>query len=341
MYPSISIHDTDFSTKLVDEFKKNGLVVINHVFTDPECDQLMDGIVNSFVQLGTGIDLNDLEKTWKEENLPYMTRSGLFQCLMSNLKEVWDIRSHQNVEKIFETIYFSLRGKPIKNFIVSGDGINIKPNIGPIQTGQSKDWAHLDQTIRNNIYKCVQGQAVLTNTTASFVASPKSHLVFEKILDTLKVDKNDTSNWVKFSPNQIEVVKKIVLDNSGQWQIPIVCQKGSFIIWSSTLIHSARLQTKIEVPSLTDKYLGWRGVVYVCYRPKDEFTSREISKRQEAYKKNRVTNHWGTKIFALKPGFWRNYIGINYHSNIVSLCKNPQQVNVCVLTEKQKKLLGF
>jgi hypothetical protein len=341
MYPSISIHDTDFPIKLVDEFKKNGLVVIDHVFTDLECDQLMDGITNSFVQLGTGIDLRNLEKTWKEENLPYMTRSGLFQCLMSNLKEVWDIRSHQNVEKIFETTYSGLRGNPMKDFIVSGDGINVKPNIGPIQTGQSKDWAHLDQTIRNNIYKCVQGQAVLTNTTASFVASPKSHLVFEKVLDTLKVDSNDTSNWVKFAPNQIAVVKKIVLDHGGQWQVPILCQKGSFIIWSSTLIHSARLQTKIETPSLTDKYLGWRGVVYVCYRPKEEFTNPEIFKRQDAYKKNRVTNHWGTKTFALKPGFWRNYIGVDYHANIVSLCKNPQLMNIPALTEKQKKLLGF
>ena len=47
----------------------------------------------------------------------------------------------------------------------------------------------------------------------------------------------------------------MVID-AGECQIPILSKKDSFIIWSSTLIHSVRLQTKKKNYPKTDKYLG-------------------------------------------------------------------------------------
>jgi len=324
MYKSISIKDENFGTNLVKLFKRDGVVVINDVFSTKECNGYMSQILDSFVNLGTGIDLNNIEETWTTYNTPPQTRAGLFQCMMANIQPVWDIRMHPNVKTIFETLYSSLRGEMIDEFIVSGDGINIKPgSIGPYPTTRSKDWAHIDQTKSDNIYECCQGQAVLTNTSASFVCSPKSHKSFHQILETIEHDKN--SNWLKFKDEDIEQVKQIVINNGGKWQIPIVSKRGSFIIWASSLVHSARLQNGPEYPKTNDRYFGWRGVIYVCYRPKNEFTKGQLKKRALSFEHNRVTNHWGTKMFGKKPGS-RFLYNDPRHPIIEKMIANPAAV---------------
>ena len=157
MYKSISINDPQFAEKLINEFRSDGLVVINDVFSPLECDTYMDEIIDDFVKLNSGIDKNNIKETWIDANLPTQTRPGLFQALMSNLKSVWTIRSHNNVRLIFEILYTNLRNRQVNDFIVSGDGINIRPgNVGPYTTNRTKDWAHLDQTIRNDIFRCIQ-----------------------------------------------------------------------------------------------------------------------------------------------------------------------------------------
>ena len=145
--------DSDFADKLVNEFRSDGVVVINDVFADGECDVLMDSIVDDFVKLGTGIDKNNVEGTWVEGNLPAQTRAGLFQCLVSNFDAVWKVRANENIRMIFEVLYSSLRGKTIGEFVVSGDGLNIKPGVvGPYGGGKAKDWPHVDQTVRGDIF---------------------------------------------------------------------------------------------------------------------------------------------------------------------------------------------
>lgn len=343
MYQSISFNDPDFKTKLVNEVKSNGIAVINDVFTDIECDTHMENIINDFISLGTGIDLNDIENTWTTFNLPAQTRPGLYQMLMSNLKDVWAIRNKDNVRTIFEILYSDFKNKQVKDFIVSGDGINIKPGtIGPFIKKNAKDWAHLDQTIKKDLYKCIQGQAVLTNTTASFVASPKSHLVFDNIME--KLNCNTNSNWLKFTDDQVKTIKQMIIDKGGQYQIPILAKKGSFIVWTSSTVHSAKLQDASELPTPEDKYKGWRGVVYVCYRPKEEFTKKEIDKRQKVFDENRTTNHWSQSVFGKKPGSHFAY-NDKRHDIIESMIKDPTLVYAKlgkpVLTDEQKSLLGY
>ena len=50
-----------------------------------------------------------------------------------------------------------------------------------------------------------------------------------------------------------------------------------------------------------DEWLGWRCVVYVSYRPKEEYTENDLAIKQKAYEENLTTNHWGTKIFEKNP----------------------------------------
>jgi len=321
----------------------DGIVVINDVFTLKECNQCMDNIVDDFVNLGSDVDKDNITETWTTYNLPPQTRPGLFQALMSNTKIVWKVRTHPNVRKIFTSLYSDLCDEKVDEFIVSGDGINVKPGfVGPFMKENTKDWAHVDQTIPDDIYKCIQGQAVLTNTSASFVASPKSHLIFDKMLT--KVEHDPKSNWIKFGNENIEIVRKMVLGVGGSWQVPIMAKRGSFIIWVSSVIHSARLQCGPAMPTAKDKYRGWRGVIYVCYRPKREFSDAEIKRRQKVFNENRATNHWGTKMFGKKPGNRFGYV-TERHPEIEKMINNPKivydKLGAPDLDNEQLELLGF
>ncbi len=191
MARSVSLHDSEFEKKLLKYYKRDGVAIITDIFSEKTSDHYMDMIVSYMEALGSGLDRNDLS-TWTTENCPPQTRPGLFQCMLSNIPEVWDIRADKNVRKIFETVYSHFRGKKVTDFIVSGDGINIRPNgIGPFHTAKSTGWAHIDIREKGGKeFYCTQGQAVLTDTTASFRCSPGSHKIYEKVLDLHGINDN-------------------------------------------------------------------------------------------------------------------------------------------------------
>ena len=338
MYPNVSYDDVDFRKKVIAMIKRDGFVVVTDVFSDDQCDEHVSNIVGSFEQLGTGIDRANVEETWTRYNLPPQTRAGLFQALASNFPTVWQIRSNDKIRRIFQTMYTNFRGDSQDDFIVSGDGINAKPGIvGPY--GKKKDWAHIDQTCYEDTYQCVQGQVVLTDTTACFVASPKSHLLYDDIRIRFNMAENKR-NWFRLSDGQIDYVKKRLVKIGGQYQIPILAPKGSCIFWLSTTIHSARLQTECE--DGPNDWDGWRCIVYVCYRPKSEFNTREINNRIKAYNENRTTNHWG-KLFGKKPGSFHLYNDPR-HPDIMEMIDNPilvyDRVDKPRLNNVQKRLIG-
>ena len=122
MYPSISYNDGNFFEKLVQEFQEKGIVVINDIMTNEECDLIVDSIVDDFCNLGSGISKDNISGTWIDKNLPPQTRPGLFQALVGNLSSVWTIRTHGKIKSIFQRLYSHLRGQQIDDFIVSGDG---------------------------------------------------------------------------------------------------------------------------------------------------------------------------------------------------------------------------
>ena len=100
--------------------------------------------------------------TWKPKNLPPGPRSGLFQALVSTFPPVLEIREDPRILEIFEMVYSNLRGRAIKGrekYFSSMDGINVRPYMAPFHK-EDNDWAHLDQTIPNQPFLCVQGQVV-------------------------------------------------------------------------------------------------------------------------------------------------------------------------------------
>lgn len=351
-YLTISYDDAEFSTKLVEAFKEYGVVVISNVMPKSVCDNHVDKIVTTIENLGTGVKRNKCKETWTDYNLPPQTRPGLFQACLANLEPVWEIRSDPKILNIFSILYSNLRKKELKSysdFIVSGDAINIRPNdlFDPNISGS--DWPHLDQVDRSDIFKCIQGQMVLTNTTASFVASPKSHKVYLDIVNKYNIPNDYGTNWWRIINNAdatVDEIKELIKSVGGKWQIPILAEAGSFIIWSSTLVHSARLQTKKEKKNINDEWLGWRCVVYVSYRPKEEYTEHDLIVRQQAYEDNLTTNHWGNKTFKKNPKINRFKKTGPVHANIKAMIDNPKilytnQIVKPNLNTNSKILLGY
>lgn len=190
---------------------------------------------------------------------------------------------------------------------------------------------------------------VLTNTTACFVASPKSHQIYKEIMDKYEVPYSHDSNWLKIVDTKNvkqKEIKEMVENIDGKWQIPILSKAGSFIIWSSTLIHSARLPIREEKNNEFDKWLGWRCIVYVSYRPKEEYSEHDLFMRQEAYLENRTTNHWGTKIFKKDPRLYSSKKKENnIHEKIKEIIKDPKILYKKIiypnLNDDAETLLGY
>lgn len=319
---TVDFNDKDISKKLCKIFRKYGVAVITGVFDEQFCNDTMDSIVTHFEGLGTGINRNNIKETWTRNNLPPQTRAGMFQTTLGHIQPVWDVRKNCNVRKIFEILYSNLREKEVKEFIVSYDGLNVIPNeIGPYHSEKTKDWAHLDQTIVDKPFLCVQGQAVLTNTTAAFRCTPGSCHYFNEILEMAGVDKKDKSNWCKFK--NYKEIEEYCLEQGLEWQIPMYSPKGSFIVWTSSTIHSAKYPDKKEEVKKDDPWFGWRGVVYVCYRPREEIKQYVIKKRQKHILNNRLTNHWGEKVFPKTPG--GRFLYIDPRNDIIeNLVSNPE-----------------
>ena len=313
--------------KLTEQFKEDGYVVIENLYTKEYCNTLVSQTVDAFEKINPDLDHNN-KYTWKKSNLPPATRAGMYQSLVCHINPVKRVRNDEKYKKIFREIYSRIKPNYSvqDDLVTSIDGINLKPNsIGPYNSKSSNDWAHIDQTKRDETFKCIQGQVVLSDTTASFRCSPKSHNVYKEILDISGKSEKDSSNWCRVPNEQYEKCKSLVESVGGQWQIPIYAKAGSCILWFSTTVHSAKHSEKEEPKNKDDPWYGWRAVYYITYRPKNEFTQLQLKKRFLNSMNNRVMNHWTTKTFPIisNMGF---YPIENYNKNIQKYIKDPKKV---------------
>jgi hypothetical protein len=295
--------DTKEYNKYAQELREEGYVIIPEVFSTKECNEWCNSIASSLCQISPDLNIdinNGTVEAWYPKDLPPGPRSGLFQSLVSTFPAVLQIRSHPKICQIFREIYSYLRGKEIRKFFTSMDGINVRPPVAPFYTKKSKDWAHLDQTFKG-VEHCVQGQVVLSDTTACLKVSSRSHLIHDKIIDKYNIK----DYWYKIPEENKDEIEDMVNEEGGLWQQPIVAPRGSVILWFSTTIHSARVQLPEDAlrPKLLDNiFNGWRFVVYVCHRPKEDIKNRKThSKRlRKCLKECRVTNHEGQRLFPKK-----------------------------------------
>lgn len=314
--------------------KEYGVCVIPNVFSNNECDSWMRKILSNIEAIsGNEVDHTQPE-TWTVDKLPPQIRYGLYQNLVSNLQPVWEIRRDERLKSLFKQVYSTLRGESVEEFVCSIDGINIQPNISRNTEGE-KDWPHFDQTERDDIFKCVQSQVVLTNTTAAFRASPTSHKYFTDMLELAGIPDNGF-NFAKFTDDQIEELKaSIISPNKVPFQVPIKAEKGSVILWLSSTMHSAMSARSKANPTPEDPFKGWRGVVYVCYRPKSDLTADQLKILDDCLENNRGTSHWSTRVFSHpsiqkrnNKQFYLNSNGIEQEISpiIKQFCDDPKLV---------------
>lgn len=327
-YPTISCNLPNFAEKLIESYDEYGVCVITDVIDSSECNNIMDNIVTNFEKLGTGIDRNNHD-TWDTYRTPVQTRCGMYQTAMANLPIFWKTKTRPEIINIFEILYSKLRNTT--DLIVSNDGLNIKPaRFKPFHKDNPKyefeqDWAHIDQTINSDPYTCIQGQLVMTNTTAAFRCTPKSHKHLDKILNKYNL-LSSPANWCKFNLNQKKEIKDLMAEcGCNNWQEHIYAPQGSFIVWSSAMIHSAKFADKPVNTPKDDIWKGWRGVLYISYRPRSDMTTHQIGKKIQNIIDNRVMNHWGNKTFPLVPGGMYQQT-IKRHPIIDEITKEPKKI---------------
>eukprot|EP00051_Salpingoeca_urceolata_P020535 m.309226 g.309226 ORF g.309226 m.309226 type:complete len:379 (+) comp19637_c0_seq5:3303-4439(+) len=319
-YRTVAYDSKNWGEQVYQALHEDGVVVVSGVLTDDECPAHMAAIVDHFKKLCPAV--SEDPKTWKAENLPSGPRAGLFQSLVAQFPTVWKLRTDKRVREVFTQAYSGLRGYPVEDFTVSCDGINVRPNIGPFHTPSTDDWAHLDQTIRDRPFECVQGQVVLSNSTACFRCSPRSHHLHSELLDLASC--HSKGNWCKFAKGLYPRLSSLVEEAGGQWQVPVQVPRGSMILWLSSTVHSARLQLPKSPVDKSDPWSQWRGVVYICYRPKAEVDQKHLQRIRQAFHENRCTNHWGEKTFPKRPGGRFSSQKGGKHPALEALLDNPE-----------------
>lgn len=287
--------------------QKEGIVIINDVFGYDESDQLMEQTIESIKTLSPELnnitytnEWKNLETDWVDKNLPIQTLPGMFQHLLANLPVVWKVRSDDRVRKINEVIHSKIRGKKITKFVSSIDGINICPSLNIRRL--NRDWPHVDQTSKEE-FGCIQGQVVLSDSSAGFRCSPRSHKIFDNIIDDYDI--NEKSNFYPFSEDDEFDLEQRVLAQGGEWQKVFRTRKGSMILWFSSTIHSATLPdpkfSYADYDNINPKWLGWRGVFYVCYRPSDDVDAKHKLNLRYNFYQNLTSNHRGDAAFTSRP----------------------------------------
>lgn len=94
-------------------------------------------------------------------------------------------------------------------------------------------------------------QVLLTNTSAGFVCSPRSHLIVDQVLAANGCSKVTGRSGFNRLRNQAVYAKVagMVRELGGHFQVPVCAPAGSLVLWSSTTLHSARLHVRPATPS--------------------------------------------------------------------------------------------
>jgi hypothetical protein len=306
-------------SSILNKLDTYGLCVLPSVFNGEICDKYATDSINWLINLLPPLTKDP--KTWIFPNLPYGNKTGLHHSLVSHSPILWTLR-----EKLYP-LFCGLWNT--NELITSLDG----GTIFPPNKVENKDWPHVDQTVPETKLHCFQAQVVLTDTTACFKCTPKSHLQHDMLSKKYKFDTKN--QWFKFTESQISEMKNM-FEN---WQIPIYTPKGSIILWRSTTIHSAQYVIDPNIYKNlknTKKWLdGWRCTYYICERPKSHFTDLELNEIRQAVINGRTSNHWGTKLFP------KSDPSENKDPRVNKILDNPKIVSPKNLSDLQKKLCSF
>lgn len=243
----------------------------------------------------------DKPETWND--LP-PNLHGIFKSNFGHLQFLWNIR--ERCIDVFKEICQE------EELLVSFDG----GCFIPPGKGMSGSWFHCDQgRLISRDYCCAQGVVALTPSgphDGGLVVIEGSHKIFGDYLDTHPV--------FGFAWAKVDVSDPLVRDLS---IVKVCVPAGHIMLFDSRTFHcNMPPEPEAKTP---------RMVTYVSMLGKSGATPKELSKRKEAFKKQRMTNHWAYTsalvTTAKDPRSW----GKDY---LVPVQKAP------VLNEVQKALIA-
>ena len=87
-------YDTVNYDTLTEQFKEDGYVVIENLYSKDYCNTLVSQTVDAFEKINPDLDHNN-KYTWKKSNLPPATRSGMYQSLVCHINPVKRVRNDE------------------------------------------------------------------------------------------------------------------------------------------------------------------------------------------------------------------------------------------------------
>jgi hypothetical protein len=173
----------------------------------------------------------------------------------------WGIRTNPSVKQVFEHLW------NCDDLIVSFDGCAYHPST---ESRKNRYWGHVDQSLLDSEFKCVQGSVALTsNIEACFGCVPGSHLMFDRITDR---PPNLHKRWVKVSSYTIDDMVRIPVS------------EGDMVLWDSRLVHQNFYGAEERL------------VQFVSYLPRSRADSKNLNKRRSYFLQRRTTTHWPTPV---------------------------------------------
>jgi hypothetical protein len=367
-----------FLAKLVQSLEGYGLAVLTGVLQPDECCTARSALAANMAALCDGFDPADPTGTWTQERVLPSARDGLIRCGAGGLPTVTSIRSDPRVQDVFRAVNAWLpraaTGATLTEddlaavgpMVTSMDSIRFRPPVPPFYDDTTPDRLHVDVTTPDGQYACVQGQVVLAESTACLVASPKSHLLYHRFLNQEAVGGkgyHPTANWNPFRTTAAAktAMSRALAQIGGRYQMPIRAPPGAMLVWLSSTVHSARVQTApgrrdatlariasslgvpppVPKPPPTAPLAGYLCVVNVCLRPLSSVDAAHVRRLQWCALFNRQTDHWGHLVLPCVPPTQR---AVRFTEKIAELTKRPWRAYALVPpapTPQYLELLGY
>jgi hypothetical protein len=231
-----------------------GVLVVTDVFSPEECDMRRREIVESLLQLSDGVTLAEFEDFHPDvvgKLLP-TPRAGVYGSRLSNSKAVWDIRSHPCILRVFKELYTALRGYSVDHLVTSLDSVEVltPAAMSAPRGSEAPDWTHLDTAQPDATFACIQGQLILKDAGSGLRVSPGSHWLYERIVAVVRGgdgsgyasggQQHHPVDWCPVTSKTYDVVRSMVLEAGGAFQVPVIGPEGSLVLHLSSVLHSTR-----------------------------------------------------------------------------------------------------